>query len=169
MGERPQHERIAELQAEIEMLRRERRCTSLPEGCPAGRQERYRRLFEDDLTGDFLASVDGRILACNPAFLRIFGFASIEDALQTNIRDLSPTLRTGTGSSNASKEGKVENEGMARRRREAVTFTSSRTWSGVLMQTANLLRSRVILTTIRSGNERKMPCRRIRRVLADSR
>lgn len=119
MGERPQHERIAELQAEIEMLRRENAALLSLKDALQGSEERYRRLFEDDLTGDFLASVDGRILACNPAFLRIFGFASIEDALQTNIRDLyaDPEDRDRL-LERLEREGKVENEGMARRRRD---------------------------------------------------
>ncbi len=43
-------------------------------------EERYRRFFEEDLTGDFIASPDGKILACNAAFARIFGFESIEEA-----------------------------------------------------------------------------------------
>jgi len=39
-------------------------------------EERYRSLFENDLTGDFIAEPDGRILLCNPAFAAIFGFSS---------------------------------------------------------------------------------------------
>ncbi|MEZ4484290.1 MAG: PAS domain S-box protein [Syntrophotaleaceae bacterium] len=44
-------------------------------------EERYRQFFEDDLTGDFIAKVDGALLACNPSFARIFGFSSVEEAL----------------------------------------------------------------------------------------
>ncbi|MBN2049499.1 MAG: response regulator [Spirochaetales bacterium] len=36
-------------------------------------EERFRRLFEDDLSGDFIAGEDGTILMCNEAFLEIFG------------------------------------------------------------------------------------------------
>jgi PAS domain-containing protein len=32
----------------------------------------FRRLFEDDLTGDFIITGDGIILQCNPTFLRMF-------------------------------------------------------------------------------------------------
>ena len=45
-------------------------------------EERYRQFFEDDLTGDFISTVDGRILSCNPAFARIYGFDSVEEAMQ---------------------------------------------------------------------------------------
>jgi len=31
-------------------------------------EERYRRFFEDDLTGDFIAIPNGSIIDCNPAF-----------------------------------------------------------------------------------------------------
>ncbi len=47
-------------------------------------EERYRQFFEDDLTGDFISTVDGRILSCNPAFARIYGFDSVEEAMHTN-------------------------------------------------------------------------------------
>jgi PAS domain S-box-containing protein len=39
-------------------------------------EERYRSFFEDDITGDCVISPEGRIEACNPAFARIFGFAT---------------------------------------------------------------------------------------------
>ncbi|MBI3192871.1 MAG: PAS domain S-box protein [Ignavibacteriae bacterium] len=50
----------------------------------------YRMFFENDLTGDYIASPDGRLLSCNPAFVRIFGFKSIEEALQTNVKTFFP-------------------------------------------------------------------------------
>lgn len=53
-------------------------------------EERYRRLFEDDLTGNCIATPRGRILMCNPAFLRIFGFASTAEALAFDLRRLYP-------------------------------------------------------------------------------
>jgi len=37
------------------------------------KEERYRRYFEEDLTGYFRASGEGVLLECNPAFMRIFG------------------------------------------------------------------------------------------------
>lgn len=42
-------------------------------------EERYRRFFEDDLTGVFIADFDGRLVACNPSFKAIFGFKSTDD------------------------------------------------------------------------------------------
>jgi two-component system, cell cycle sensor histidine kinase and response regulator CckA len=54
-------------------------------------EERYRLFYQDDPSGVYIASPDGRILTCNPAFLRIFGFRSIEHALVTNLAVLYPS------------------------------------------------------------------------------
>jgi PAS domain S-box-containing protein len=53
-------------------------------------EERYRKFFEEDLTGDFVSTPDGRVLACNPAFARIFGFDSVEEALRCDPKTLYP-------------------------------------------------------------------------------
>jgi PAS domain S-box-containing protein len=47
-------------------------------------EEQYRRFVEDDVAGVFITTPDGRVLACNPAFARMLGFASVEDVLATN-------------------------------------------------------------------------------------
>jgi PAS domain S-box-containing protein len=46
-------------------------------------EEQFHQLFEDDLTGNFLSTPDGRILLCNPAFAAIFGFSCAADAVGT--------------------------------------------------------------------------------------
>ncbi len=51
-------------------------------------EERYRRLFEDDLTGDYVTTPDGRILACNPAFVSILQFPDRREALAANMVSL---------------------------------------------------------------------------------
>lgn len=51
-------------------------------------EERFRLLFEDDLTGDYLAAPDGTILLCNQAFVNIFGFSTREEAVGRNLADL---------------------------------------------------------------------------------
>lgn len=53
-------------------------------------EEKYRRFFEEDLTGNFIAQPDGTLLACNPAFARTFGFASVEEAMSVNLNELYP-------------------------------------------------------------------------------
>jgi PAS domain S-box-containing protein len=51
-------------------------------------EERFRLIFEDDLTGNYLASADGTILLCNQAFVEIFGFNSTQDAVGSKLANL---------------------------------------------------------------------------------
>ena len=51
-------------------------------------QERYRRFFEEDLTGNVVTRADGAIVHCNPAFVCIFGFRSTADAEAANFLEL---------------------------------------------------------------------------------
>lgn len=51
-------------------------------------EKRFRILFEDDLTGDYLAEPDGTIVLCNQAFVEIFGFAYREEAMGSNLANL---------------------------------------------------------------------------------
>ena len=48
-------------------------------------EERYRDLFWNDLVGHFVSTPEGRLLACNPSFVAMFGFQSVEDALQADL------------------------------------------------------------------------------------
>jgi len=50
-------------------------------------EEHYRLLFEDDLTGDYVATPDGEILLCNRAFVDIFGFTCREQAIGSSLQD----------------------------------------------------------------------------------
>ncbi len=51
-------------------------------------EQRYRMLFEKDITGNFSADGDGLILDCNVAFADLFGFTSPQDAHGTDIFSL---------------------------------------------------------------------------------
>jgi len=53
-------------------------------------EENYRRFFEEDLTGDYISTPDGKLLFCNSSFAKIFGFESIEDALDFDLYSLYP-------------------------------------------------------------------------------
>ncbi len=56
-------------------------------------EEKYKQFFYDDLSGAFIAKPDGRLLSCNPSFARIFGFSSVDEALQCNLVALYPQSR----------------------------------------------------------------------------
>jgi|GEM_PF-1199296 len=51
----------------------------------------YQSFFEDDLTGDCIVLPSGKIITCNPSFLEMFGFSTVEEALKYNMYDLYPT------------------------------------------------------------------------------
>jgi two-component system cell cycle sensor histidine kinase/response regulator CckA len=60
----------------------------LAEHAVAASEARYRSFFEEDLAADFIARVDGTLLDCNPAYVRLFGFSNREEALATNVAEL---------------------------------------------------------------------------------
>ncbi len=51
-------------------------------------EERYREIFEHGLTAIFVATPQGRLLACNPAFARIFGYQSVAEMLRAGLPKL---------------------------------------------------------------------------------
>ncbi|TMS41182.1 MAG: PAS domain S-box protein [Methanobacterium sp.] len=53
-------------------------------------EKKYRLLFDEDLTGDFIATPDGKILECNPAFASIYGFRDCKSALKWNFSQSNP-------------------------------------------------------------------------------
>ncbi|MEW6573763.1 MAG: PAS domain S-box protein, partial [Bacillota bacterium] len=53
-------------------------------------EERYHDLFDQALTGNYIALASGRVLLCNPAYVRMFGFGSLEKALATDFFTLFP-------------------------------------------------------------------------------
>jgi PAS domain S-box-containing protein len=48
-------------------------------------ERRYREFFEQDLTGDFISTPDGRILDCNIALARILGYDSVAAMKTVNL------------------------------------------------------------------------------------
>jgi PAS domain S-box-containing protein len=53
-------------------------------------EERYRQAFDENLAGIYVVSPAGQIRTCNPAFVNIYGFPSIIDALGSNLGTLYP-------------------------------------------------------------------------------
>jgi two-component system cell cycle sensor histidine kinase/response regulator CckA len=53
-------------------------------------EAKFREFFWDSLTGDYISTPRGKLIACNPAFARMFGFGSVEEALDCDTRSLYP-------------------------------------------------------------------------------
>jgi diguanylate cyclase (GGDEF)-like protein/PAS domain S-box-containing protein len=68
-------ERTQELRGEITERRR-------AEMALRGSEERYRLLFERNLAGVYIASADGKIISCNDACARLFGFEFAEEFIE---------------------------------------------------------------------------------------
>lgn len=47
-------------------------------------EENYRRFFEEDLSGVFLSTPQGKIIECNQAYIRMMEYDSIDEMLNTN-------------------------------------------------------------------------------------
>ncbi|MDY7016706.1 MAG: diguanylate cyclase [Nitrospirota bacterium] len=51
-------------------------------------EERFRQLFFNALTANFLANPDGSLILCNHQFAALFGFSSAPEAIQTSLPEL---------------------------------------------------------------------------------
>jgi PAS domain S-box-containing protein len=81
-------------------------------------EERYRRFFEEDLTGVCTATPDGRLLDCNPAFARIFGYPSVGEIVAADAERLFPDPEIRASFlSDLRHRGKIERYEVAGRRR----------------------------------------------------
>ncbi len=63
----------------------------------ADSENRYRSLFERGLAGAYRATLTGRILDCNEAFCRIFGYASREHMIGTSVAGLYFSIADRSG------------------------------------------------------------------------
>ncbi|MFQ5975297.1 MAG: PAS domain S-box protein [Candidatus Hydrothermarchaeales archaeon] len=54
-------------------------------------EKKYRSFFDHDITGDLISTPEGQLIDCNPAFLQILGFASLEEAKSVELESLYPT------------------------------------------------------------------------------
>ena len=52
-------------------------------------EEKFQKFFEDDLTGDFIASPNGKLIMCNPSFVEIYGFENHDQAIKTEISEFN--------------------------------------------------------------------------------
>jgi len=59
-----------------------------PVGGRAAEESRYAELFEHTLLGICISTPSGSLMTCNPAFARMLGFASVEEAIGIDMASL---------------------------------------------------------------------------------
>lgn len=82
-------------------------------------EDRYRRFFEEDLAGSFIASRTGALITCNPAFARIFGFLQRKDAVGVDLVEFFQSPAEGAEMlARVEGEGKVQDCQLELKRRD---------------------------------------------------
>ena len=103
-------------------------------------EEKFRRFFEDDLTGDYITTADGIILDCNPAFLRIFGYKSKSEAVGESITALYPELSERDSIIDQLRvTGKLENYETTRKRKDCILITVNENIVATLDEDCNIV------------------------------
>ncbi|MFH1350707.1 MAG: PAS domain S-box protein [Pseudomonadota bacterium] len=87
-------------------------------------EKRFRRLFEDDLTGYLITTEDGSILECNPAFFQMLGYENKAEVLNRNAAVLYPDLSERAFILDQLRaKGKLENYETIRKRKDGSLIT----------------------------------------------
>ena len=50
-------------------------------------EDRYKQIFEDSFSANFVSTADGRFLSCNEAFARLMGYGTVEETLKSSAFD----------------------------------------------------------------------------------
>lgn len=69
------------------------------------REEQYRQLFEEDLTGNYVADTQGKLILCNEAFAKLAGFESKASVLRSRTFRIFSSDFTNTGFVSLLKNG----------------------------------------------------------------
>jgi PAS domain S-box-containing protein len=112
-------------------------------------EERYRRFVEDDVAGVFITTPDGRVLTCNPAFARMFGFACVDDVLATSIVTIyqNPAARDAVLAELRAR-GRIDQREMAWQRQDGSSMTAVETAIGDFDEADQLVRIRGYLIDV---------------------
>ncbi len=88
-------------------------------------EQRYELLFEQNLAGIYRSSLDGRILECNEAFARLFGYESRKDLLeQSAVQLYETTAARDAFLAELNEKGTLVNREERYRRRDGTVFTA---------------------------------------------
>ncbi|PKM76131.1 MAG: hypothetical protein CVU90_14090 [Firmicutes bacterium HGW-Firmicutes-15] len=53
-------------------------------------REQYWQLFDSSFSANYVSTPEGRLIMCNPAFLSLFGFSSVQDAEEHHMKTVYP-------------------------------------------------------------------------------
>ncbi len=73
-------------------------------------EKNFREFFENDITGDYSATSEGKLLSCNPAFAALLGFSFPEELIGRNIKEFYNDPREREGFLKAINESKILKE-----------------------------------------------------------
>ncbi len=109
-------------------------------------EERYRQFVDEDLTGNLIMKPDGAIVTCNPAFLRIFGFDTIEEAQAANFLSLLYSKREGVQLIDRLRPGEnMERQELEMRERDGDTVHVVAKFAGAFDEAGQLSEVKVYL------------------------
>src|SRR5262249_29289420 len=83
----------------------------------------YQVLFEDNLAAVYVSTFDGKLLNCNNAFLKMYGFASKEEAMSRSVDSLySHPSERDEFLNDLGRQGQIVNYECTQRRKDGTLF-----------------------------------------------
>jgi PAS domain S-box-containing protein len=126
-------------------------------------EQKFRRLFEDDLTGDFMTTGDGIIVECNPAFLRMFRYENKADAVGESITALYPDPSERVSILDKLRAtGKLENYESIRKRKDGILISVMENIVATFDQGGKLIEVKAYMYDITYRNQLEKDLRRSR-------
>src|SRR5215471_14819716 len=80
------NESLRKSRKELQDRQRAEEALRVSESAIRASEAKFREFFEDSLTGDYVSTPAGKLIACNPAFARMLGFGSVGEALDRDTR-----------------------------------------------------------------------------------
>jgi len=119
-------------------------------------EERYRDLFEGALLGIYVTRPDGELLACNAAFARILGFASVADAVGRSMDALYESGDRERFVGSVREHGRLEHHRSRLRRRDGRAITVIETVVGEFDANGALIELRGFLIDVTASAEAEL-------------
>jgi PAS domain S-box-containing protein len=121
---------------------------------PRSLDQRYRELFEGALLGIYVTRPDGELLACNAAFARMLGFASVRDAVGRSMSALYDAAGDRDRFvASVREQGRLEHHRARLRRRDGAVLSGIETVVGEFDASGALVELRGFLIDVTASVE----------------